>query len=303
MGIIFLIIVVLVIILFVYLGKAKSESKGILNEIVSSHKIDKYYITTSGCLAFCDNEKMLYHYSTNTHVKTAIHYDTLILCGTPDESSTLILINAASPKYTQYQFGAQEMGRSKEILSKLEKIIDNNLSQAKLSYDQKIEIPSNASKVKVERYENIDAGVPGGVWTQNTFVWVKEQKLYLMSMFGGLVDYKSRPNVYNPIIIDIKNIVELSQGGDVHYTTNIHGGGGGGSSIKGAVVGGILAGEAGAIIGSRKPTDPIVSTTQKIDDRATHLKVLDSNNNFYEIFFDYNDYYVVSKLINECNVD
>lgn|GEM_PF-913686 len=56
----------------------------------------------------------------------------------------------------------------------------------------------------------------------------------------------------------------------------ISGGDGGGTSIKGAVVGGIVAGVPGAIIGSRKKTNPITTTYKEIDNRKCILRI---NNN------------------------
>ena len=277
---------------------SKSQANGVLDGITSSHKIDLSFSTSSGCLAFSDSEKKIHFYSTTTHEQVAINYDSLTSCGRLDESSNLVLFNAMNPKLTQYKFGAQNVDRTNEILKKMNSILEVNLEQAKQDYANKISIPQSAIAVKVKRYEGINADIPGGLLRENTYIWVENDQIYLMSKLRDWPDYKVRPNVNNPIIIDIKNIVELSQGGEVHYTTQVHGGGGGGSSLKGAIIGGVLAGEAGAIIGSRKPIDPILSTTQKIDDRATHMKVLDSSNKIFEKVFEYNDYYVISKLMN-----
>ena len=296
--------IIIVAILVVFIGIpflistfSKSEAKGILKEICSSHKIDHSFSTSSGCLAFSDDEKKIHFYSTTTHEQVAIGYSNLVRCGNLDATSNLILFDAMNPKLTQYKFGAQSADRMNEILAIMESILKVNLAQAKKDYESKIVIPQDAATVRVKRYEGINADIPSGFWTENTYIWVENEQLHLMSKFADWPDYKVRPNVYNPIVIDLKTIVELSQGGEVHYTTQVHGGGGGGTSVKGAIIGGVLAGEAGAIIGSRKPVDPITSTTQRIDDRATHMKVLDSNNKFFEIVFEYNDYYVISKLM------
>ena len=297
MEIVFALLCLAIVGVIVYYIVAKSESKTKLKEVCETHTVDISFSTSSGYLAFCDNERKLYFYSTTTHSQVVINYEKLILAGVPDENSSLILINIANPEYTQYQFGAQNSENKKTILDKLGNIIATNLSQAKMDYEKIISIPTNASQVTVKHYTGINAEIPGGIWNKNTYLWVENETLYLMSVFANLVDFKTRRNVYKPIVIDSKNIVELSQDGNVHYTTNIHGGGGGGSSIKGAIIGGLIAGEVGAIIGSRKPNEPITSSTSKIDDRETILKVLDSNNNLFEISFDYNDYYLISKLL------
>ena len=296
----FIVIALLVIFIgisFLIVTFSKSQAKGILKEICSSHKINQSFVTSSGCLAFSDDEKKIHFYSTTTHEKVAISYNNLVRSGKLDATSNLILFDVINPKLTQYKFGAQNADRMNEILRIMESILKVNLDQAKKDYESKVLVPQDATTVTVKRYEGINADTPNGFWKENTYMWVENEQLNLMSKFADLPDYRVRPNVYNPIIIDIKNIVELSQGGEVHYTTQVHGGGGGGTSVKGAIIGGVLAGEAGAIIGSRKPTDPITSTTQRIDDRATHMKVLDSNNKFFEIIFEYNDYYIISKLM------
>ncbi|WP_010243672.1 hypothetical protein [Acetivibrio cellulolyticus] len=66
--------------------------------------------------------------------------------------------------------------------------------------------------------------------------------------------------------------------GEIVHENKITGGGGGGSSIKGAVIGGVIAGEAGAIIGSRKKLDPIKSELIAHDNRETFLNFFDDNN-------------------------
>lgn len=59
--------------------------------------------------------------------------------------------------------------------------------------------------------------------------------------------------------------------GSVHNEQTISGGGGGGSSLKGAIVGGVIAGGAGAIIGSRQKVNEIKSNNYSVDDRETEI--------------------------------
>ena len=72
--------------------------------------------------------------------------------------------------------------------------------------------------------------------------------------------------------LPIKNIKYYAKEGDVQYTTQVSGGGGGGFSMSGAIVGGLIAGDVGAIIGSRKPVEEIRSYTDEHDTRKTILK-------------------------------
>lgn len=68
-------------------------------------------------------------------------------------------------------------------------------------------------------------------------------------------------------IIDFKNVKYYDISGSEREKQIISGGGGGGSSVKGAIVGGLVAGDVGAIIGSRKKTETITTTYEKVDDR------------------------------------
>lgn len=86
--------------------------------------------------------------------------------------------------------------------------------------------------------------------------------------------------------------------GDVQYTSKISGGGGGGSSLSGAIIGALIAGETGAIIGSRRSTSQIKTTVETHDTRKTQLRYLNKNGSI-EIFeregYDLYDY-LLSKI-------
>ena len=92
--------------------------------------------------------------------------------------------------------------------------------------------------------------------------------------------------------IDIDAIQFFRQEGEVYRETKISGGGGGGSSIAGAVVGGVIAGPAGAVIGSRRKTQEIKSELITHDERIT---LLITQENEYK--FRYKDYDVFMQLI------
>lgn len=62
--------------------------------------------------------------------------------------------------------------------------------------------------------------------------------------------------------------------GDVQYTSKVSGGGGGGYSATGAFIGGLIGGDAGAIIGSRKPVKQVKTTIETHDTRKTQLRYL-----------------------------
>lgn len=96
-----------------------------------------------------------------------------------------------------------------------------------------------------------------------------------------------KPVEYEKIAYD--DIVFFTKEGDVTYTTEVSGGGvcGGGSSLTGAIVGGAIAGNTGAIIGSRKEvtSTPIKSRTVRHDDTRTRIRYK-VGNQYKECTFD-----------------
>lgn len=96
----------------------------------------------------------------------------------------------------------------------------------------------------------------------------------------------------NAFSIPIANIEYFLLEGQKYATTDVVGGGGtvGGSSLKGAIGGGIIAGNAGAVIGSRKETtiDPVRSYTEIHDERTTCIKYKDKEGSLKEIVSGFN---------------
>lgn len=93
-------------------------------------------------------------------------------------------------------------------------------------------------------------------------------------------------------IIDFDSIKYFQLAGSIDNELSVYGGGGGGSSIKGAVVGGLIAGEAGAIIGSRKSVDSIHSSHSTVDNRQCWIILKDNTKKVcdykvYELLLDY----------------
>jgi hypothetical protein len=93
--------------------------------------------------------------------------------------------------------------------------------------------------------------------------------------------------------IPILNIISYNRIGDMYTETNITGGGGREVSVTGALVGGVIAGSAGAAIGGRKKIRDIKSTTTVVDKRSTILEIdykgksefLKFDSNAYDAFF------------------
>ncbi len=84
--------------------------------------------------------------------------------------------------------------------------------------------------------------------------------------------------------------------GQKYVTTEITGGGGGGSSLKGAVIGGLIAGDIGAVVGSRKAIDEVKGTSTVHDEQIVLLYSTDLKQ---VITFNSNAYGILTKLIPE----
>lgn len=118
---------------------------------------------------------------------------------------------------------------------------------------------------------------------EKTF-WIADEALYISESLDSYINrnkdvIESQNDINNfyrkSVIYDkilISKIQYYAKEGDVQYTTKVSGGGGGGSSIKGAIIGGIIAGEAGAIIGSRQKVEEVHSTTETHDSRQTIIR-------------------------------
>lgn len=126
---------------------------------------------------------------------------------------------------------------------------------------------NNEHTQKVEEYEKEN-------YHKNKFgdlYLFKDNKLFCLNNLYSLDFYMNRGRNYLPQqleeIIDFKDVKYYNIDGSEREKQIISGGGGGGSSIKGAVVGGLVAGEVGAIIGSRKKNEEIKTSYEKIDDR------------------------------------
>lgn len=123
-------------------------------------------------------------------------------------------------------------------------------------------------------------GLNGKMW-----VWKKDDKICLLNTdkFQGI-----------DILIDKIKYFRLI--GQKYVTTEITGGGGGGSSLKGAVIGGLIAGDVGAVVGSRKAVDEVKGTSTVHDEQIVLLYSTDLKQ---VITFNSNAYGILTKLIPE----
>ena len=88
--------------------------------------------------------------------------------------------------------------------------------------------------------------------------------------YWGFVQ-KIHPSESDMVCIPIEAIQYYQIQGQILTETHVSGGGGGGSNLKGAVIGGVLAGGVGAVVGSRQKIEPIKSWTETVDKRTVYL--------------------------------
>ena len=101
---------------------------------------------------------------------------------------------------------------------------------------------------------------------------------------------------FGKIQIPLKDIKNFNRLGDMISYTKTSGGGGGGSSIGKAIIGGVIAGEAGAIIGSRNKVKE-VKTEHIVEDKRQTILEFVYNNKVQHLFFRSIDYDNLLKLI------
>lgn len=137
------------------------------------------------------------------------------------------------------------------------------------------DIPSN-SKICHIVIDNIDIN-----FSDSCFVWKDADSLCICNTV-----------IRNGMKIKVSDIKYYRIVGDKYITTEVTGGGGGGSSIKGAIIGGIIAGEAGAIIGSRKSIESVKSSSTVHDKQTVLIYSSDSsiilkfNSKVYDVLLD-----------------
>jgi hypothetical protein len=105
---------------------------------------------------------------------------------------------------------------------------------------------------------------------ERLYTFVDGDKLSFISQ-GSLTDF-------GKVSIKLKDVIFFARHGDFYTNTLVTGGG---SSIAGAITGSIIAGDVGAIVGSRKE---IKSTIVNVDKRQTILHVIHDGKEYYLYF-------------------
>lgn len=175
----------------------------------------------------------------------------------------------------------------------------NALREAKEQYDEirkQVSIPETAKEIT---YFKSSAKSPIELANKN-------QRVYIWKADSNICFFPCSPETIDSIslatlkinLVPVSQIEYFSKRGEVFRENKISGGGGGGSSIGGAVAGGLIASEAGAVIGSRKKVNEIKSELITHDTRETFLNYFDGNER-HSLFFDDNAFQRFNDLIPE----
>lgn len=165
---------------------------------------------------------------------------------------------------------------------------------AKEKYDKirsMIHVPKSCHKVKCKK-----GIIP--IFKGDNYIWIENNEVCFFPCNPPedvSIDKMEKVRLFK---IPVKNIEYFVQQGEIYHENKITGGGGGGSSVGGAIVGGIIAGEVGAVIGSRKEVNPVKSELLTHDTRETQFNFF-VNEVKYSIMFQNKDYDIFNKLIPE----
>lgn len=181
---------------------------------------------------------------------------------------------------------------------KFSQIQDNIIKEAKDNYNSIYDkIASNTAPINCN----------------NILYWIKDDTLYSIIPYDIYIKsielelaqhkfdvvYNSKvPEInftYDYDAIPLGNIKYFTKEGEIHHNTVVSGGNDG-PSISGAIIGGVLAGGAGAIIGSRVNNKEIKSEIVENDARKTILKYY-KNGNLISKEYDYQAFSVFEELI------
>lgn len=186
-------------------------------------------------------------------------------------------INVSKKRKEAYRLKLESAARAKEVYYKSK---------------SEIYIPQKASTVTYKE------GYAELLNTEN-YIWIENNDI---CFFPKNPPDRDTSDILKKIVlykIPLNKIEYYATMGEVFRENKITGGGGGGSSIEGTVTGGLIAGGAGAVIGSRKKTDQIKSELVTHDTRETLLNFFDDKNEKHSMFFEYKDYNIFKDLIPE----
>lgn len=296
-----------------------------ISEIQAKSKIDHIFIClkSKNGVAFCESSKKWFYFSKENEVVSFCYHD-IIGCSSLTNSTNELSITV-SKKNTPF--------RSNTIFDNiisLKKFADNNAWNFLVKYVNQIEDQTSQNAEEEYRKVLADFKIPekctkatilfnqtdsfkkqyayiftllnyNSVKGVQYYVWTENNTLNLFPCWNNSFQFCECQNSYVLTSIPLENIVYFITQGNFYNETRVSGGGGGGTSIKGAIIGGVLAGEVGAVIGSRKPTDPIKTTNILHDDRVSVL-AFDSPAGECSINFAFEAYNILDAMISSQKV-
>lgn len=152
------------------------------------------------------------------------------------------------------------------------------------------------SNIQVEVIENSEyeakVHIPHYLWIENNFLNMFPMEKYFER---NSISAVSKPNVSQLQVtsIPIEDILYFEEVGELRKYTKVSGGG---TSLKGALTGYIIAGDVGAIIGSR---ESIKTQVVSEDDRIVELIYKSYDGEIDNLEFTHDAYAVLKKLIPE----
>ena len=182
-------------------------------------------------------------------------------------------------------------------ISVLKKHLKDEEKESKRELNEKLQALNIPDEKRIVTITNKTIVLPSEKYN----IWIRGNELNLFPVIDELKDnYDSllhKVKNSEKKIVYVNKIEYFACRGEVFRENKISDGG---SSLKGAVVGGVLAGGAGAIIGSRKS---IKSKLTRYDTRETFINYFDENGEKRTIFFEFKDYDVLQELIPEKDYD
>lgn len=143
---------------------------------------------------------------------------------------------------------------------------------------------------------NIRATLFEGSARMPHYLWIAGSTLNMFPVgeyYENQISALGRPDVKNIVLkkISVDDILYFEELGELRKYAKVTGGG---SSLKGALIGYVLAGDVGAIIGSR---EPVKSTVVSEDERKVELIYKNADGEIENLEFAHNAYAVLKVLI------
>lgn len=170
-----------------------------------------------------------------------------------------------------------------------------NINAFQKEYDEYVDkMGIEKSDTQVTLFETDEDGFESEI---PHYLWVDERILNIFPMSKYYKEYETS-SMYKPDIsklklksIPIDSILYFEEVGELRKYTTVSGGG---SSLKGALLGYVIAEDAGAIIGSR---EPITTNVVSEDDRRIELIYKNKEGQIENLEFKHDVYNVFKKLI------